>query len=78
MSLPNGHKLTIYEILEPIGKGGMDGQELFYLAHGEEPFLMITEGGSDETSSTRFVLVQNWFQELERLVAERKLVEPGS
>ena len=28
---------------------------------------MIKEGGSDETSSTEFILVQNWFEELRRL-----------
>ncbi len=33
-----------------------------------ERFLMIKEGGSDETSSTEFILVQNWFEELKRLV----------
>ncbi len=30
-----------------------------------ERFLMIKEGGSD---STEFILVQNWFEELKRLV----------
>ncbi len=33
-----------------------------------ERFLMIKESGSDETSSTEFILVQNWFEELKRLV----------
>jgi hypothetical protein len=33
-----------------------------------ERFLMIKEGGSDETSPTEFILVQNWFEELKRLV----------
>ena len=33
-----------------------------------ERFLMIKEGGSDETSSTEFILVLNWFEELKRLV----------
>ena len=31
-------------------------------------FLMVKEGGSDETSTTEFILVQNWFEELKRLV----------
>ena len=33
-----------------------------------ERFLMIKESGSDETSSTEFILVLNWFEELKRLV----------
>ena len=33
-----------------------------------ERFLMIKESGNDETSSTEFILVQNWFEELKRLV----------
>ena len=33
-----------------------------------ERFLMIKQSGSDETSSTEFILVQNWFEELKRLV----------
>ena len=33
-----------------------------------ERFLMIKESGSDVTSSTEFILVQNWFEELKRLV----------
>ena len=33
-----------------------------------ERFLMIKESASDQTSSTKFILVQNWFEELKRLV----------
>jgi len=31
-------------------------------------FLMIKEGGSDETAPTEIILVLNWFEELKRLV----------
>ena len=33
-----------------------------------ERFLMIKEGGSDESSPAELILVQNWVDELERLV----------
>ena len=34
-----------------------------------ERFLMIKEGGlGDETEPTQLILVQNWFEELNRLV----------
>jgi len=38
------------------------------IAPDGERFLMIKDSGSDETSSTEFILVQNWFEELKRLV----------
>ena len=33
-----------------------------------ERFLVLKESGSDETTSTEIILVQNWFEELKRLV----------
>ncbi len=47
--------------------GGAVGRTYDVSPDGER-FLMIKESGSDETSSTEFILVLNWFEELKRLV----------
>ena len=47
--------------------GGAVGRTYDISPDGER-FLMIKESGSDETSSTEFILVLNWFEELKRLV----------
>ena len=47
--------------------GGSSGRTYDISPDGER-FLMIKESGSDETSTTEFILVQNWFEELKRLV----------
>jgi serine/threonine-protein kinase len=38
------------------------------IAPDGERFLMIKQAGADEGSATELILVQNWFQDLERLV----------
>ena len=40
-----------------------DGQRFLMLI-----YLMLKRGASDETSTTELILVQNWFEELNRLV----------
>ncbi len=39
------------------------------VASDGQRFLMIKEGGTDEAASPQIILVQNWFEELRRLVA---------
>ena len=48
------------------GAGGSVGRSYDISPDGKR-FLMVKEGG-DETSATEFILVQNWFEELKRLV----------
>ena len=48
--------------------GGGEFGRTYDISPDGERFLMIKESGSDETSSTEFILVQNWFEELKRLV----------
>ena len=50
-----------------VAGGGAFGRTYDISPDGER-FLMIKESGSDETSSTEFILVLNWFEELKRLV----------
>ena len=47
--------------------GHTNGRTYDVSADGER-FLMIKASGSDERSSTEFIAVQNWFEELKRLV----------
>ena len=48
--------------------GGRSFGRTYDISPDGERFLMIKESGSDEISSTEFILVQNWFEELKRLV----------
>ena len=51
----------------PFGTGRV-GSRNYDISQDGKRFLMIKESGNDETSSTEFIFVQNWFQELKRLV----------
>ena len=56
------------ELLFNLGAYSYSAGRNYAVAPDGERFLMIKQSGSDETSSTEFILVQNWFEELKRLV----------
>ena len=63
--VPSGVKEVFGGYYAP--RGGEIGRTYDISPDGER-FLMIKESASDEKSSTEFILVQNWFEELKRLV----------
>ena len=56
------------EMLFDLGAYSFNTRPNYAVAPDGERFLMIKEGGSDETATTELILVQNWFEELKRLV----------
>ena len=62
-----GNPEVVYEGRFYVPRGGAPFRTYDIDPDGER-FLMIELGGSDETLSTEFILVLNWFEELNRLV----------
>ena len=65
-----GNPEVVYEgrFFAPRGERTGAASRTYDIAPDGERFLMIKEGGSDETPSTELIIVLNWFAELKRLV----------
>ena len=63
----HGNAEVVFEGRYWFGDSESGGRTYDVFPDGER-FLMIKEGGSDETSTTEFILVQNWFEELKQRI----------
>ena len=64
-------KLFAGRFFREVVQGQLGQGRTYDVAPDSKRFLMIKEGGTDAAAAARIIVVQNWDQELKRLVPTR-------